>query len=96
MLLYPSRTVKRTSNAGLVRNPATAKLTEQKMGLPPAHAQPMGVVVNLEPRRWLSQFFAGLLDKTEKSGTVPAAWVCANPKAKPCIHAFISTNSHNV
>ena len=29
----------------------------------------MGVVDNSEPRRRLSQFFAGILNKTEKSGT---------------------------
>ncbi len=44
------------------------------MGLPPAHVKTMSVVLNPEPRRWLSQFFAGLLDKTEKSGTIPATW----------------------
>jgi len=64
------------------------------MGLPPAHVQPISVVVNPELRRWLSQFFAGLLDKTEKSGTVPAAWVCANPKTISSIHASFSTNNH--
>jgi|GEM_PF-6079731 hypothetical protein len=29
------------------------------MGLPPAHAKTMSVVVNPEPRRWLSHFFCG-------------------------------------
>jgi len=64
------------------------------MGLPPAHVSPMSVAGNPEPRRWLSQFVAGLLDKTEKGGTVPAAWVGANAKAISSTHASFSTNNH--
>jgi len=70
------------------------KTLEQKMGLPSTHAIPISVVVTPEPRRWLSRFFfAGLLDKTEKSGTVPAAWVYTNPKVKRCINASLSTET---
>jgi len=82
------------TNAGVARNPTNTTTLKQKKGLPPAHVQPMSVVVNLEPRRWLSQFFAGLLDKTEKNGTVPADWVCANPKAMSSTHASFPTNNH--
>jgi len=64
------------------------------MGLPPAQVKPMIVVVNPEPRRWLSQFVAGLLDKTKKGGTVPAVWVCANAKAISSTHTSFSTNNH--
>jgi len=58
------------TNAGVTRN--TTKTLEQKMGLPPARAKIMSVAVNPEARRWLSLFFAGIVNKTEKSGTVPA------------------------
>jgi len=38
-------------------------------------------------------FFEGVLDKTEKSGTVPADWVCANPRAIFSTNAFLSTKN---
>jgi len=66
-------------NAGITRNPT--KTLEQKMGLPPARAETVIVVINPEARRWLSQFFAGIVNKAKKSVTVPAAWVDTNPKA---------------
>ncbi|OQC07490.1 MAG: hypothetical protein BWX80_01021 [Candidatus Hydrogenedentes bacterium ADurb.Bin101] len=45
------------------------------MGLPPVRTKAMSVICNPKPRWRLSQFFAGALVKTEKSGTVPAAHV---------------------
>jgi len=32
---------------------------------------------------------ADVVHKTEKCGTVPAAWLCVNPKAKFYINAYI-------
>ncbi len=55
-------------NVGTALDPTKTRTVEQKMGLPPAHVRTTGVVVDPEPRRWLSQFFVGILDKTEKRG----------------------------
>ncbi len=64
------------------------------MGLPPAHAKTMGEILNPDSRRWLSQFFAGILDKNEKSGTVLATWLWADPKSQICIKAFMALKGH--
>jgi len=55
------------------------------MGLPPARAKAMNVVLNLEPRRRLSRFFASVAYRTEKSGTVPAAQEIRTIWLKPCL-----------
>ena len=51
--------MKNLSNAGGARNPRKTTTSEQKMGLPPAHAKTMSEILNPESRRRLSRIFCG-------------------------------------